>query len=147
MADVIDEIKTYLGTIGAIQAFIGVPPDARIYHNRARQSRKLPNLVLEENAGEVVDVLVSDSGLVSTVVNFWSYGVTRTECNGLSDACRKNFHTFQGLMGEVHINEVYMPQYRSTRVIPPKDSGQGYLFETLQQYTVWHQIDSVALTT
>ena len=148
--DIVDALKSYLGSVNQITALVGIGADARIFHNRGRQARITPYLVIEEDAGEVIDQLVGDTGLAATVVDLFHYGSSRTEANNLANVVRQYLHTFNSAVhgrmgGTAWVNEVFLPQYRSTRSFAPLDRSDLHLFETEQQYTIWYQLDRVAI--
>lgn len=144
-ADLADELKTYLSNVADLGPLIGEGANARVYQNRLRQRKPLPALALEEDTGGTyVDLLVGDSGMAQAAQAIYSYADSRSEANGLSDVVRQHLLTYHGLMGQLWVEEVAAPQYRSTRQVVPLDGGEGHVFEVRQLYDIWHFITPAA---
>ena len=143
MADIADELKTYLGGVAAISAIVG----QRIFNNRSRQARPTPFLVLEEVEGEVIDVLFKDSGFVQSTFNVYATADEISTANNLGTEVRRNLHTFSGQMGSVWVQEVAMPlgRYRSTRTIYKDHNNDAFFFESRQQFDIWHSTPRVVI--
>jgi hypothetical protein len=138
------DLKLYLSNVASLTPLIGTGDEARVFHNRSRQSRVPPFLVLEQDFGEVAPILNGDSGLVQTTFVIFHYAKTRDEADELADLVRIAWNTFAGLLGGTYIVEVSMPQYMSTRTIRPQDGSEGFLFEARQLYDTWFHVTPAA---
>jgi len=89
MADIKEELKTYLKTKAAITSLIGSGTSARIYTHRARQGVAKPFILIASSGGNSNEHLGGITGMATTAVNVWACDSTSTGADALAEAIRR----------------------------------------------------------
>ena len=104
MADIKEELKTYLKTKAAITALVGVGTLARIYTHRAREKAIKPFVLIAISGGNSNEHLGGISGLATSVVNVWACDTTSTGADSLAEAIRlAPLQGYRGLFGSTKV--------------------------------------------
>ena len=94
MADIKEELKTYLKTNSAITDLVGSGTASRIYTHRAREKKKggtrgtLPYILVASSGGQSFEHLGGIAGLATTAVNVWACASTSAGADTLAEAIR-----------------------------------------------------------
>jgi len=100
MADIKDELKTYLKTKSAITDLVGSGSAARIYFERPRQGATRPFVIIAISGGNSNEDLGGISGLATSAVNVWSCDSTMSGADALAEQIRlAPLQSFRGDIG------------------------------------------------
>ena len=104
MADIKEELKTYLKTKATITALVGSGTAARIYTHRAREKAAKPFILIALSGGTSNEHLGGITGLATSAVNVWACDSTSTGADTLAEAIR--LAPLQGLRGTLGSTKV-----------------------------------------
>jgi len=139
MADIIDEFKTYLKTIGAITTLIGTSANARIYDDIPKQKVPLPFLVVAEGGGGSSEEYMGGiAGMAEAVLHVYAYGATRTAANALAEAVRlAPVQGYRGAMGSTQ-TRCLASSHRDSGVDESRDGSYAPRFWCRRIFRVFH---------
>lgn len=107
MADIAEELKTYLKTKTAITSLIGSGTAARIYTHEAKQAVAVPFIVFEVYEGTSNEHLTGISGIASNRIQIDAYAATSSGAYALAEAIRlAPLQMFRGTMNTTFVNDV-----------------------------------------
>jgi hypothetical protein len=114
VADIAEELKTYLKTKVAITSKIGSGVAARIYTDLAKQNVELAFIVFEIFEGSSAECLNEIAGICSNRIQIDAYGATSDDAWELAESIRlAPLQMYRGMMGDTFVNNVSSePGYR-----------------------------------
>lgn len=143
MADISDEIKTYLKTVSAVTTLVGAGTASRIFRDTLRQGATLPAIVLvEAGGGEVARSLTSLSGAQQINLHVYCYGATRSSANAVDAAvfsafCGSTGLNGRGTMGTTGVLDID-PIGRFYEQDNSQDKQESPQYITRRVYLMWH---------
>ncbi len=104
MADIKEELKTYLKTKAAITSLVGSGTAARIYTHRAREKARKPFVLIAISGGASNEHLGGIAGLATSAVNVWACDDDSAGADTLAEEIR--LAPLQGLRGFLNNTKV-----------------------------------------
>lgn len=107
MADIADELITYLKTIKDVTDLVGSGVHARIYRYEAKQGVQLPYIIIETFEGTSAKHLNGITGIATNRAQVDCYGANTKKAYALAEAVRlAPLQEYRGMMGDTFVNNV-----------------------------------------
>ena len=107
MADIVDELKTYLKTKVGVTNLVGAGVNARIFRDKPRQGTAKPFIIIAKTTGDSNEHLNGITGLASAAVHVWACDSTPSGASTLDEAIRlAPVQCYRGTMGTTRVGSV-----------------------------------------
>lgn len=137
MADIADELKTYLKTITNITNLIGVGTAARIYPTRPAKPVALPYIVFEVFEGSSAEHLDGISGIAKNRIQLDAYAATSGAAHALAEKIRlAPLQMYRGLMGSTFVNNTSSNGGYRRGSVPPVKGGHKLEYWVSRDYMI-----------
>jgi hypothetical protein len=145
MADIAEELKTYLKSISAVTDLVGAGTAARIYTHRAKQGVTLPYIVFQVYEGQSYEHLTGITGVAMNRVEVNCYAATSSAAYTLAEAVRlAPLQMFRGMMNSTFVHNVTSDGGYERDFDPPDRGGNQRRYFVSRDYLITYEEPTIA---